>query len=126
VNIKTIKFISANNFQGIWSIFNSNCFYNEPDDIETVLAVRIQVDGQFDDFSANNLQDLSRKCQNKSILIFLASKNHEKFAIYWKSKDISQFITFEHYKAEFEDGDSEIYEFIVDFLINALSKGELG
>ncbi|XP_070507937.1 uncharacterized protein [Chironomus tepperi] len=75
--------------------------------------------------SSNELDLLAIKCIEKSIIILIASKNDDKFLIYWKSSDIDNFLSLKSYSIEMESNKT-IFLFIVDFLTYSLNQKHLG
>jgi len=124
--IKTLTKTDCNNLQKFINLFDSDELKHELEDQSTVLLLKIPVSDLFDDIDPVVLEEINRKCFNKSIIIFVTSENSNKASIYWKSKDVQQLITLVHYEEEFTENDSKIYKFIADYLAKSLSKDELG
>jgi len=126
LEIKRLTILCCNKLQNLINLFDSTDLKQELEDQTTVLLLKIQVSDLFDDIDPIVLEDISRKCFNKSIVIFVTSENSNKASIYWKSKDIQQLITLVHYEDELTENDNKIYKFVADYLATSLSKGELG
>ena len=90
------------------------------------MSIKLQTDYNIDDFKHTHLKSLQDKCEKKSIVIFLSSKTCNKVSIYWKFKELENFFTLKHYGENYSENDKKIYEFVAEFLVKSLSKGELG
>lgn len=99
---------------------------NQYQDTEKVLFIKVQSEGGLDSLNADEIQTLSRKFIDKAVVFYIASRNNEKFIIYWKSKGIEEFLILMNNGKVFKDNDKIIYDFIADYLAESLSKGELG
>jgi len=126
LEIKTLISLDCKNLQNLLDLFDSIELKQELEDQTTVLLLKIPVSDLFDDIDPVVLEEINRKCFNKSIIVFVTSENSNKASIYWKSKDIQQLITLVHYEEEFTENDSKIYKFVADYLATSLSKCELG
>ncbi|KAL7014891.1 hypothetical protein ACKWTF_016175 [Chironomus riparius] len=93
---------------------------------DNIISIKLQINDNFNGFNSVELKSLSEKCANRSIVILLSSKISDKIYIYWKSKDIDYVLSLKHYGENYSQDDKKIYEFIADFLIKSLSRGELG
>jgi len=93
---------------------------------DKILSIKLQIDEHFDEICSDELKILSEKCTNKSIVILLISKHSEKVLIYWKSKEIDNFLALKHYGENYSKDDKKVYEFIAEFLTRSLSRGQLG
>lgn len=93
---------------------------------DNVLSIKLQIDDNFEKLSSTELNSLSEKCRNKSIVILLTAKDSDTVYVYWKSKDIDNILILKHYSENYSQDDKKIYEFVAEFLTKSLSKGELG
>ncbi|XP_070498086.1 uncharacterized protein [Chironomus tepperi] len=124
--IKQTEF-SINNIQTFMALLNLQEINKEIQNKETVLVIKIRIENSFEAFDADNLEKLSSKFVDTSVIIFLASKRNNNFLIYWKSKDIPNFLFLDFYFYEISNDINEnIFNFLVDFLAKSLSKGRLG
>ncbi|KAL7050247.1 hypothetical protein ACKWTF_004010 [Chironomus riparius] len=123
---KQIEF-SINNFQTVMILLSLNEIEVEIQNNESVLVIRIRIENAFSAFDKVNLEKLSSRFVEKSVVIFLSSKRNNDFVIYWKSKDIKKFLFLDFYSYEESSCKNEnIFNFIVNFLAKSLSKGRLG
>lgn len=94
--------------------------------IQDILLLNIEIDGTFEKLRQSEVQKLSKKCKNKSIVVLFASKNQDKFSLYWKSKAIQNFLTFSPYNDTPVISDKDFYLFISKFLTESLIEEHLG
>ena len=74
----------------------------------------------------DELDILTNKCLRKSIVVLIASKNDDKFLIYWKSNEIEHFLSFKPYNSTEMEANKILFQFIVKFLASSLNKKHLG
>ncbi|XP_070499397.1 uncharacterized protein [Chironomus tepperi] len=116
-------------FRSIENFFyylQSSVTTNNISDVDKVLILKIEFNEVINELSATQVNELARKYRKKSIVIAFSSETESKHLIYWKSKEIQQFLTINHYKDEFNSEDGEVYSFITDFLGNSLKRKHLG
>jgi len=122
--------VNISDFQTIMITLSSNEINDEIQNKETVLVIQIRIENGFDAFDAldgDSIEKLSNRFADKSAVIFLASKTSNNFLIYWKSKDIKNFLFLDFYFYEVSnDKNEQIFNFLADFLAKSLSKGKLG
>lgn len=99
---------------------------DEQQNLDEALLLKVQFDQNFEKLSVNELQRLSRKFKNKSKVITLESTNHEKYFIYWKSKEILNFLTLLPYRETPPVTDKDFYDFVASFLAKSLVNEHLG
>lgn len=93
---------------------------------ESVLMLTVDIVETLNEISGGDLNELNCLFREKSaVVLFKAVKDFKRF-VYWKSKEISNFVTVSHYKEDFGCEDRDVYQFIADFLGESLKKGELG
>lgn len=92
----------------------------------SVLSIKIITANDINELCSINLKKLQQKFKNKSIVIFVAAKDDQKFLIYWKSKDIRQVLFLSPYKDYFCENDKDVCEFAAEFLVTSLQNGHLG
>jgi len=93
---------------------------------DETLLLDIQISGPLEKMRQNELQELSKKCRNKSTVILFATQLHKKFSIYWKSKDSQNFLTLSLYADTPDVNDKNFYDFVSNFLAKSLSSGHIG
>lgn len=95
-------------------------------DFEKVSLLKIKISGNFKDICSRIYQHLADVCCKKAIIVYLINKDENKPLIYWKSRNIQNFIFLENLYEKSTDKDLKVYEFIVEFLSDELIKGNLG
>ncbi|KAL7012859.1 hypothetical protein ACKWTF_015080 [Chironomus riparius] len=126
LDIKTVLNLNSMNLKDFIDYFDSPDLKQELENQQSVLVLKMQVSGLYDDLDSEVLENLSEKCLNKSIVISIKLESCDKVSIYWKSKDVQQFITLRYYGEEFTENDRKIYAFVADYLASSLSRGQLG
>ena len=126
-NTYTVKSINdCNDISEIFQIFDTTNIKEEIENIEVTLLLRIKVDQHFGVLSTNEVQQVAKKCKNKSLVILLTSKNEDKFLIYWKSSEIQHFLKLLPYKNTPMLTGKLFFEYLVEFLANSIANGHLG
>lgn len=97
-----------------------------PENHQNVLQIKINIEQDFEEPSTNDIKKLRKKFKNISVLIFIVSSNDRKFIIYWKSKDIRKILRLKSRNENYFENNKYVYEFVVNFLEGALTKGHLG
>ena len=72
------------------------------------------------------LQLMKQKYQLKSIVLILISKNDEEFSIFWKSKEIENFLEIRNTKKLNWEENLKLCEYTAEFLVNCLRNNQLG
>lgn len=90
------------------------------------MLLNIEIDGIWENLRQSELQKSSKKCKNKSIVVLLSSKNQDKFSLYWKSKEIPNFLILSPYSDTPTINDKHFYDFLAKFLAESLAAGNLG
>ena len=72
------------------------------------------------------LNELAEKCSKNSIVLFLMTKNAKSFCLFWKSKEIKFFLELKLYDNCEYFNDLRLFEFIANFVADALKHGYLG
>jgi len=99
---------------------------NESGDEESSLMIKFQFVDILPELDATDLQNISRTCHGKSKVLLLVSENEEKFLIFWKSKEIDEFLELKHTKKlDLESGRS-LSEYIAEFLAKSINNNHLG
>ena len=124
INDKTV--LSYTNTDSIVKLFQSDDLQNYLSKTDNALQLNIKIKENYRELHQSELEILSEKCNNKSIVIFLESKDERQFSIYWKSKENSQFLAIKRFREENVGVDKKIYEYIANFLASSLKRGELG
>ena len=106
--------------------FDSASVKSELQAPESVLFIQFQVEEDFGELTSTDLLKLTQISQEKSVVIYITSKNDDKFSIYWKLKNIQYFLMFKAYDGTSLNDEKKVCEFIADFVAKSLSKGELG
>lgn len=99
---------------------------DESNNPEVILLLTIQLDEIFQNLSQIELQKLSRSCRNKSIVLVFESKSQDKFSIYWKSKEMQNFLILAAYNDTPVVTDRNFYYYLATFLAECLACGHLG
>ncbi|XP_070503610.1 uncharacterized protein [Chironomus tepperi] len=89
-----------------------------------VLLLSIHIEESFDGMPETDLEKLNEICENKSIVLVLKGKDN--FLIYWKSKNIQKLLNLKTNNINFNKNDDNFLEFIINFLSQSLSDGEIG
>jgi len=99
---------------------------NELKKVEECLLIRLDIENNFESFDIKQLDELTKMCIRKSIVVFFTSRSRESSLIFWKSSIIDYLLTLKRplKKSAFEM--KELYGFIADFLIFYISQGHLG
>jgi len=93
---------------------------------EEPLLLNFQFYDNFLDLDSSDLQELLRKCSDKSAVITLEAKEDAKFSIYWKSKEIEEFLVLKpNLKVDLKNV-KLLNQFIADFLAESLLSNHLG
>ena len=121
-----MSILNCRNLPTAIEFFESTNVRSELQIPESVLLIQFQVDEDFGELTTTDLLKLIQICQGKAVVIYITSKNYDKFSIYWKSKDLQYFLMFKLYDGILPNDEKKIYEFIADFVADSLSRGELG
>lgn len=125
-SIAEIKEITAFGYNNVASVFKSDDVKEELLNIEKVLLLNIELDGDLCESSCLHFKEFSKECSNKSLLISLKLTSHNKFIIYWKQRKSRDFLKLELNKESFADDYGLVHDHVVDFLTYCLSRGENG
>jgi len=95
-------------------------------DKKSVLMLKVEISENLNEISGSDLNELNHLSKGKSLVIILTSVSDFKCFIYWKLKDMQNFLAISHYKENFVWEDREVYLFIANFLGECLRRGEIG
>lgn len=110
----------------VLNFFDSEIFKQELSNLDETLLINIQVDGIVEKFRQSEVQKLSKNCKNKSIVILIETKKHDKFCVYWKSKNIPNLLILSPYSDITAVNDKDFYDFLANSLADSLANGHLG
>lgn len=92
-----------------------------------VLCVNFDFVESFEDLGFNEVNRLSYNCSDISAVISFWSANMEKFAIFWKSKDLRRFLVVtSRSNVPLDENDIHLFKFVNNFLAKSLRSGQLG
>ncbi|XP_070497764.1 uncharacterized protein [Chironomus tepperi] len=120
------NFKYCENEDDIISKINSINIEDSQQSQEVVLNRKIKVSDNLINLNSKCLQILSMKCKNRSAVIEIESINKGMSRIYWKSKDIDEFLTLKFNDNVHHDEIRKLNGFISNFLCNSLIINHLG
>ena len=91
-----------------------------------VLKFKFIIGKHFNELKQKHLSTLEQKFKYKSIVILIAANNGKEYHVYWKSKDIAQFLTLKSFNKSLTDNDTFLFEYVAEFLAKSLKSGHLG
>ena len=91
-----------------------------------VLLLRFEFDTDFLHLSQFELQNLNEACTGRDVVVILDGKESAKSSIYWKGKELKDFVALTPFCDESTEEHPKLYQFIVDFLVQCLSNGQSG
>lgn len=127
--MRSLTILDCENIKRAIQHFNSIDIQHELKN-DQVLLLRIHIMAGFDAIATTDLEILNEKCLNKSIVVLLKGENPEEnqnnFLVYWKSRDHDKLLTLTSFYQKIADNNENVFEFIIEFLSESLSKGEIG
>jgi len=99
---------------------------DESTDEESSLMIKFNFVDTLSELKATDVQNISKKFHGKSKILLLMSKSEEKCSIYWKSKEIDEFLELNHSKKLDWESDRRLSEYIAEFLAKSLNNDHLG
>lgn len=94
--------------------------------LDNIFKFKFIIGKNFDELKQKYLSTLEQKFKYKSIVILIAANDEKEYHIYWKSKDIAQFLTLKSFNKSFTDNDSFLFEYVAEFMAKSLKSGHLG
>jgi len=125
----TAEISTIGNFQyteSVLNFFESHSIVSILKDSNKVFLIKLLIGDITYNLNPNDLDKLSRRYANNSMVIFLATEKEQKFFLYWKSNKIQHFLMFKIYNRFDYMNDLRIFEFIANFLAKSLRYGHLG
>ena len=95
-------------------------------ELKNVLVAKFIIDESLSDAKPELLYVINEKWSNRAIIIIFKSNDKENTFIYWKTKELHNFLTFKLQNEEHLKIDENLRKFIVEFLIISLDNGHLG
>ena len=96
------------------------------DNSSKVIFYKFVIDEYFKEIGENELREIKSKFKDKSVIIYLSAKINSMFSLYWKSKDINNFLAIKFHDDQFVEDDKHLYDFVADFMTQSLKDGHLG
>jgi len=91
-----------------------------------VLLLRFEIDVDFSQLSQSELQKLNDAYTGRDVVVILDGKESAKSLIYWRGKGFNDFVALLPFSDESTEKYQKLYQFIIDFLVQCLSNGQLG
>ncbi|CAG9803232.1 unnamed protein product [Chironomus riparius] len=125
----TISLTEVGNFQlveNLSSFFKSVEISPLAKESNKVLLFKLKIEEILFKPSVAELDELAELFANNSIVILLSTKDGKNFFLYWKSKEIRNFLMLKIYNECDFMNDLRLFEFLAKFLSNGLMQGHLG
>ncbi|XP_070491683.1 uncharacterized protein [Chironomus tepperi] len=95
-------------------------------EIKSVSIAKYLLDGSLSDRKSEILHKISEKWMNRTMIVIFSSNDKEQCIIYWKTKELHNFLTFKFHNDEPLKFDKDLRKFIIEFLIISLHNGHSG
>ena len=95
-------------------------------DFNKIILIKMQIKDSSNIPNLIQMNQLEHKCENHSIIIFMATMDWKRFFIFWKSSKIQHFLMLKTYDGYDFMNDIRLFEFIVNFLTISLKHEHLG
>lgn len=112
--------------ENLINYFDSVEFLTLSKDFNQVYLLKLQIEESSSNPNAKELDVLAQKCSKNSIVVLLASRNEKNFFLYWKSREIQQFLSLKIYDECELMNNLKLFDFIANFLADSLTRGYLG
>jgi len=94
-------------------------------EINKTLIISVTMNTLFEHPDRTEIQNLAAICKTKPVMIIFFTESFDRFQIFWKSKEITNFLTLKPLKKPLSK-QKQLFGFIADFLIHCLPNGHSG
>jgi len=136
LQLKNLRVTSKNPNDKVEEILVQNCkssddIFNYAASIESttfkkVLLLRFEFLTDFSQLSQSELQKLNEAFTGRDVVVTLNGKESATSSIYWRGKEFKDFVALLSFSDESTEKYQQLYQFIVDFLVQCLSNGQSG
>lgn len=96
-------------------------------ELKNVIIAKFVLDESVSDEKPEILHKIVEKWINQAVIVIFSSCDQENiFSIYWKTKELHNFLTIKDYNDEPLKFDKDLRRFIIEFLIISLDNGHSG